>query len=210
MKKHLTIIVCFLLTGWLYPQSKIVFTIDSPLVGPAKPKYQMIDYSIPFKQISVIRGAYSGIELIFSEDENNTEFYRFVIELPEINKLRFVSVNEEGRYKYVLENEGLPLVLNNDDFNGVFSERLQAYVYPKVNLEKFSRKDITTFIPEQVEFKNFTLTISELTYESNLVSLKAAVNGSVFFSSDIKYDAPYELNAVIEIQGEELSETLVD
>ena len=191
-------------------QSKIAFTIDSPLVGPAKPKYQMIDYSIPFKQISVIRGAYSGIDLIFMEDESNTEFYMFFIELPEISKLKFVSVSKDGKNKYILENDGLPLVLTNDDFNNVFSERLQKYVKPKVFLEKFTKIDIDAFIPERIEFKYFKLTISELVYESNLVSLKASVTGSVFFSSDIKYDAPYELNAVIEIQGEELSETLVD
>lgn len=210
MKKYFTIVLFFLMTAGLYPQSKIVFTIDSPLAGPAKPKYQMIDYSIPFKQISVIRGAYSGIELIFSEDESSTEFYRFVIKLPEINKLRFVSVSKEGRYKYVLENEGLPLVLTNDDFSGVFSERLHTYIYPKVNLEKFTKSDINTFTPEQVEFKSFTLIISELVYESNLVSLKATVKGSVFFSSDTRYDVPYDLNAVMELQGEELNETLVD
>lgn len=210
MKKVIFIILLVFLTAGLFAQSKIVFTVDSPLAGPAKPKYQMIDYSIPFKHISVIRGAYSGIELIFSEDESSTEFYRFVIEMPEINKLRFVTVSEEGRYKYVLENEGLPLILTNDDFSGVFSERLQAYIYPKVNLEKFAGTDINTFTPEQVEFKNFTLTISELTYESNLVSLKAAITGSVFFSSDTRYDVPYDLNAVMELQGEELNETTVD
>lgn len=210
MKKYLIIIIIFFITAGLSAQSKIVFTVDSPLAGPVKPKYQMIDYSIPFKLISVIRGAYSGIELIFSEDESKTEFFRFIIILPEINKLKFVSVSENGRNKYILENEGLPLVLTNEDFNEAFSERLQAYVQPKVNLEKFTGMDIDTFAPEQLEFKYFSLTISELVYESNLISLKASATGTVFFSSDIRYDAPYELNAVMELQGEELNETFVD
>ncbi|MBN1633125.1 MAG: hypothetical protein JW917_03055 [Ignavibacteria bacterium] len=210
MKKYLIIITLLLLSSELYPQSKIVFSIDSPLAGPVKPKYQMFDYSIPFKLISVIRGAYSGIELVFSEDESKQEFYRFVIELPEINKLKFVSVSEDGKNKYVLENEGLPLILNNDDFNNIYSQRLQKYVQPKINLEKYTRTDINILTPEKIEFKYFTLTISELVYESNLVSLKASVNGSVFFSSDIRYDAPYELNAVIELEKEELSKKFAE
>jgi hypothetical protein len=101
-------------------------------------------------------------------------------------------------------------VLTNDDFNNVYSERLQKYVQPKIFLEKFTKIDYDAFIPERVEFKYFTLTISEPAYESNLVSLKASVTGTVFFSSDIRYDAPYELNAVLELQNEEPGETLVD
>ena len=138
MRKIIFLTLIAFLSVDLIAQSKIIFTIDSPLAGPVKPKYQMIDYSIPYKFISVIRGAYSGIELIFSEDESRQEFYRFVIELPEINKLKFISVSENGGNKYVLENDGLPLVLTNDDFNNIYNKRLQKYISSEINLIKYT------------------------------------------------------------------------
>jgi len=199
MKKLFCFISLLLIALELSAQSNVLLFVDSPLVGPVKPKYQLLDYSIPFKSTSIVRGAYQGFEIIFSEDETKKEFYSFIVELPLDNKLLLKLLSDE-----------LPVILKEEDFYGIFSERLNTNIPPKINLEKYSRSDNNTLSVEILEFKSFTLTISELKLKSDFINIKAIINGAVFFSSETTYDAPYEINAVVEIIDEEISLKLVD
>lgn len=217
MRTYIAAVLFFLITVGLYPQSKIDFTIDSPLAGPVKPKYQIIDYSIPFESVSVIDGAYRGFQFVFSEDQGLQEYYKFVIELPEIDKLKFeeVEVRKESGYSQKIDVYcDMAHTFTDKDFSEVYSEQLKLYIHPKVNLEKYTRKENNTITVEYVEFKTFNLKISKLQSTSkdkkNYLSMNAVITGTVYFSSDVRYDAPYELNAVIELQEEILSMSLTD
>lgn len=217
IKKNLVVIIFFLVTAGLQPQSKIDFTVDSPLVGPAKPKYQIIDYSIPFESISVIDGAYRGFQFIFSEDTSLQEYYKFVIELPEIDKLRFeeVEVRKVSGYSQKIDVYcDTTQTFTDKDFSEVYSEKLESYINPQIHLEKYTKKENDSFTVEFVEFKSFNLKISKiqstLKDRKNYLNMNAVITGTVYFSSDVRYDAPYELNAVIEINNEELRMKVVD
>jgi hypothetical protein len=217
IKKNLVVIIFFLVTAGLHPQSRIDFTVDSPLVGPVKPKYQMIDYSIPIESASVIDGAYRGFQFVFSEDRSLQEYYKFVIELPEIEKLKFeeVEVRKVSGYSQKIDVYcDTAQTFTDKVFSEVYSEKPESYIHPKVNLEKYTRKENDSFIVEYVEFKSFNIKISKFQSASkdrkNYLNMNAVITGKVYFSSDVRYDAPYELNAVIELKEEILGMMLTD
>lgn len=210
MKRIILLLILFLLSIELSAQSRIIFSIDNPLSIIVKPKYEFKDYEIPLKNISLFRGAYSGLEIIFSENELHKEFYRFKIILPFNEKFYIKKVKENNKIEFLFSTEIFPAEFTNKDFEGIYIKRLESYVYPKIILEKYSRLESNVLtLDDFLEFKSFSITFLEFKSNSEFIYLKANLKGAIYFSSD-RYDAPYQVTATIEIINEKLLESFID
>lgn len=208
MKKLILLILLLFVTSFSYSQNRIVFTIDNPLTSIQKPKYEFKDYEIPFKSIGIITGIYSGLEMIFSEDESGTEFYNFYIMLPSNNVF---YLNKLGDESYTISNGIFPIEFSDKDFSeGVYVERIGQYIYPIVVLKKYSR-DVNNALEcvDNIRFENFSIDFTYFKCHNNNVSLRAELKGSVNFSSK-EYDAPYYITATIEINDKNLYTIFAD
>lgn len=208
MKKLIFLVLILFFPIFSYSQSRVVFTIDNPLTSIQKPKYEFKDYQIPLKSVGIFRGIYSGLYIIFSENESETEYYFFEIMLPS-NNLFYIDKIEDGTY--ILSNGIIPIEFTDKDFSeGVYVERIDKYIWTNIILKKYSKDVYNTLVcKELIEFKNFSINFIDFKCYDSKIILKAELKGSVNFSSG-EYDAPYNVTATIEINSEVLGTIFVD
>ncbi|MCX7833523.1 MAG: hypothetical protein N2490_04865 [Ignavibacteria bacterium] len=174
----------------------------------SKPKYELKDYHILLKNLSLTKGLSSGFEMVFSENQNQKDFYNFIIFLPFNNKFFITEIEHQ---KFILSDGKLPLHISDTDYvGGIYNAITNKYVYPRICLEKYSR-DTNNLIyrSQMMEFNNFQFDFIDFDYSQNKITLRAELKASSNLSSR-EYGVPYSIIATIEIIDEELYVTYVD
>ena len=179
--------------------NEAVFTLsiaDTSLKN--KGKIETGDYTLHLTGGYIMTGAYDGLFVEFEAVMFEYTKLRLSFELPACDRFKVYPKSEGIGY----EIPELPFTLTEKDFEGIWSERIENFVKPDVELQRRFKRASTHV--DYVHFKSFEINVIEFNIKINELNMSCTFNGEVI-DDDLKYtNAKYELKGNFDVSSYDL------
>jgi hypothetical protein len=188
-------------------ENSVKFKIETPPnTSQAEYKFKTGDYQFPIKNLYVMEGSNTGLEMEFQkkEDEKNTLSLFFA--LPSGNTFKVYHKDKGYEYK----TPDIPCTITNDDFKDILSARVHqtvhAYIYVQRNIRIASDQSKV----ESVYFEIFSINIKEFNIKEEKMNFSCTFTGELSETQLKVQDTEYKISGELNIKDFAIGIMMVD
>ncbi len=167
-------------------------------------KIETGDYTLSLTGAYIMTGAYDGLFVEFEAVMVEYTKLRLSFKLPSCDRFKMYPKSKSVEY----EIPELPFKLTEKDFEGIWSDRIENFITPNVELQRRFKR-ATTHI-DYVHFKSFEMYVTEFNIKINELNMSCTFSGEVI-NDDLKYtNVKYELKGNFDVSDYDLGYMEID
>jgi len=192
-----------ILTGF---QNGLKFNLSASNKPGNKLDFSTVSYEFNKPRASIMTGSKSGLIIQFEKNEESKDKLNFTIHLPSGKKFDVFKKTDS----FECNIPGLPFTVTEKDFQGIKSARKGYPVTAYLSLQKFIRKDTSTFSAKSIWLYAFTMKFNEFRIEGNKITLNASFEGKIREEDKKMHDADYTITGEIALSDHPLGTMFTD
>jgi len=167
-------------------------------------KIETGDYTLSLTGAYIMTGAYDGLFVEFEAVMVEYTKLKLSFKLPSCDRFKMYPKSKSVEY----EIPELPFKLTEKDFEGIWSDRIENFITPNVELQRRFKR-ATTHI-DYVHFKSFEMYVTEFNIKINELNMSCTFSGEVI-NDDLKYtNVKYELKGNFDVSDYDLGYMEID